>query len=220
MCPIRAPAGGGYWSVSVHRIHPAPKVLPNPLGCLATGPDRLPVLLAEGGTFGVMTPERCTKLAWMRGHSYGGIVNGRECRAGEDLKAAVGGPYINTCTSPCPGGNDGACGGPAAVSVFAVPSLPAIRPVGCYWDDSSSYPSRLLPVLLGRDNAMSIHRCARLAQKASLPLFGVEYGIECWGGTDMQRATSYGPSPNCYMQCTGDARQSCGGPDTYYLYAF
>jgi hypothetical protein len=74
--------GGGSSALSISRLSPSPSILPTPLGCFS-GVTRLPVVLADALTFGTMTPERCARLAWVRGFSFAGTVNGVECRAGE-----------------------------------------------------------------------------------------------------------------------------------------
>ncbi|GLC63225.1 hypothetical protein PLESTF_000013700 [Pleodorina starrii] len=52
---------------------------------------------------------------------------------------------------------------------------------------------------------------ATLARRANLPFFGVQGGMQCWGGNDLVRATSLGSSSNCNTKCSGDSTKICGG---------
>ncbi|GIL89219.1 hypothetical protein Vretimale_18587 [Volvox reticuliferus] len=81
-------------------------------------------------------------------------------------------------------------------------------PLGCFVDDAS----RKIPYSLNSDYpVMTPALCASLAKGAGYTIYGVQYGGECFGGTDIARATSLGPSGNCNMDCTGDPSQKCGG---------
>ncbi|GIL59429.1 hypothetical protein Vafri_14100 [Volvox africanus] len=80
-------------------------------------------------------------------------------------------------------------------------------PLGCFADDDT----RKIPNFLGSNLPMTLALCASLAKQAGYVIYGVQYGGQCFGGTDISKATSLGPSGNCNMDCTGDSSQKCGG---------
>lgn len=48
--------------------------------------------------------------------------------------------------------------------------------------------------------------------------FGVESGIECYGGNNLQAAMSNGDSAACNYACAGDDCQVCGGEWAISIY--
>ncbi|GLI60272.1 hypothetical protein VaNZ11_002363 [Volvox africanus] len=80
-------------------------------------------------------------------------------------------------------------------------------PLGCFADDYT----RKIPNSLESDLPMTPAICASLAKQAGYVVYGVQYGGQCFGGMDISKATSLGPSGNCNMDCTGDSSQKCGG---------
>ncbi|GLC34635.1 hypothetical protein PLESTM_000219700 [Pleodorina starrii] len=80
--------------------------------------------------------------------------------------------------------------------------------LGCFNDNAN----RMLPTLLNASRPdMTPALCATLARRANLPFFGVQGGMQCWGGNDLVRATSLGSSSNCNTKCSGDSTKICGG---------
>jgi hypothetical protein len=74
--------------------------------------------------------------------------------------------------------------------------------VGCYLDSSD----RRLPVNYG--TVKSTSECYMKAREGGQTLFGVQYGGECWAGTDAARAISLGTSTACHMACASG--EACG----------
>ncbi|GFR44832.1 hypothetical protein Agub_g6173 [Astrephomene gubernaculifera] len=94
------------------------------------------------------------------------------------------------------------------VTVTACPAVfYGITFLGCYADNAQ----RVLPTQLAVSADMTPEMCAALAFRAGLSLFGIEVGIECFGGNDVQTATQLGMSQTCGSRCAGDASRICGG---------
>ncbi|GLC68280.1 hypothetical protein PLESTF_000671300 [Pleodorina starrii] len=88
--------------------------------------------------------------------------------------------------------------------------------VGCYQDSAL----RALPNLYDvSETQMTIDSCRHLAQRNGMPYYGLEYGRECYGGSDVMRVLTRGESSNCTMPCTGNASQICGGLWALSVYA-
>jgi len=62
---------------------------------------------------------------------------------------------------------------------------------GCFRDDGS----RMIPKYNG--SYPNINTCYNLAKSKNHTVFGVQYGGECWTGTDMNKAKSLGNGPDC-----------------------
>lgn len=85
--------------------------------------------------------------------------------------------------------------------------------LGCY---SDSLSSRLLPIKQFNNakspNTNTPLSCAFYCRSSGYQFSGTEYGSECWcGRTSPSRNVSLSSS-SCSSNCSGDARQSCGGP--------
>ena len=73
------------------------------------------------------------------------------------------------------------------------------KKIGCYVDASS----RRLPNLLHNQHysdAITNKTCKLKAITRSNKYYGLQYGGECWGGNDYNRAVSYGKRNNCTMR--------------------
>ncbi|KAI4595048.1 hypothetical protein KJ359_007301 [Pestalotiopsis sp. 9143b] len=77
-------------------------------------------------------------------------------------------------------------------------------------------PGRVLTGASYADREMTIESCAAYCTKNNLPLFGVEYGRECYCGRYIPPAAKLpGAASDCNMSCKnnrpGQSRQMCGG---------
>jgi hypothetical protein len=73
---------------------------------------------------------------------------------------------------------------------------PTGKRIGCYTDSGS----RALPAYLG--NKKTNKECKQLAKSHNHRYYGLQYGGECWAGSDLTRATKYGKKPDgeCLMR--------------------
>ncbi|KAF2011658.1 WSC-domain-containing protein, partial [Aaosphaeria arxii CBS 175.79] len=86
--------------------------------------------------------------------------------------------------------------------------------IGCYSD--SAY-ARTLPGASFASNAMSGEYCINHCSSRGYPYAGTEYSRECFCGLGLGSA-KFSPD-ECIMPCTGNAVQSCGGPNRLSIYA-
>ncbi|KAF7531875.1 hypothetical protein G7054_g8477 [Neopestalotiopsis clavispora] len=77
-------------------------------------------------------------------------------------------------------------------------------------------PGRVLTGVSYSDDAMTIESCAAYCTKNNLPLFGVEYGRECYCGRYIPPTVNMpGKAGDCNMNCKNNkaslSKQMCGG---------
>ena len=57
---------------------------------------------------------------------------------------------------------------------------------------------------------MTVTLCAVLSADQGYPVFGLQYGSQCWAGNSLQQATQYGGSDQCNDICNGNKGEQCG----------
>ncbi|KAH8985362.1 WSC domain-containing protein [Lactarius akahatsu] len=196
-----------------------------------------------------MTIENCVAFCDSQPVSYRfmAVTNGFECSCDnffEHVFENVG----PTCNTPCRGNPSevGGCGGfddgqPKASSYERINStfvIPALVPsvglwngLGCYNDSVSA---RALQVRVEAGNT-TVGSCVAACQAQGFSLAGVEFGRECWCGSQLQHGSAffgnsdgirngnfrnYPDEPHCNMACQGDPTKICGGPALLNLYNF
>jgi len=87
-------------------------------------------------------------------------------------------------------------------------------PTGC-WVDSAP---RTLHHIVGGSDTNTVENCLDTCASLGYALGGVEYGHECYCGN--ARLYDYGSSENCNMACSGNASQTCGGPDAIDIFSY
>eukprot|EP00036_Acanthoecidae_sp_10tr_P011461 CAMPEP_0182926670 /NCGR_PEP_ID=MMETSP0105_2-20130417/12199_1 /TAXON_ID=81532 ORGANISM="Acanthoeca-like sp., Strain 10tr" /NCGR_SAMPLE_ID=MMETSP0105_2 /ASSEMBLY_ACC=CAM_ASM_000205 /LENGTH=895 /DNA_ID=CAMNT_0025064571 /DNA_START=14 /DNA_END=2701 /DNA_ORIENTATION=+ len=66
--------------------------------------------------------------------------------------------------------------------------------------------------------ANSIELCAQFCANLSKPYAGVEYGAECYCGSEFPSSAK--PSTSCNRKCTGNSQEFCGGFDAIGVYKY
>ena len=61
-------------------------------------------------------------------------------------------------------------------------------------------------------------QCAAVAAKQNSTIFGLQYANQCFYGTSVSRATTYGPSSTCNYKCGDGTSNICGGSYTNNLF--
>lgn len=84
---------------------------------------------------------------------------------------------------------------------------------GCY-TDSRSHHSLTSKVVY--DPAMTPSLCADIC--SAYPLFGVEYGTQCFCGRRLSKSAHLRGEGECAMRCGGNEEYTCGGSDRLNLY--
>ncbi|KAK3898928.1 WSC domain-containing protein [Staphylotrichum tortipilum] len=171
-----------------------------------------------------MTAAKCA--ANCKGYAYFGTQWSRECYCGnaEPTEATP----ASDCNMPCSGDATELCGAGMRLSVYGsvgTTTPPVVDPaatnptaVGDYAYDGCYTDSIALRVLSGetisRDD-MTLESCATIC--AGYPYFGVEYGIQCFCGTDLNASTR-APESECTMHCPGDGALICGDANRLTVY--
>lgn len=197
------------------------------VGCFVDGGPR--VLPSSSIASDDMTAAKCQ--ANCAGFEYFGVEYGRECYCGNDAPTQTA-PETD-CSFPCAGSDAEFCGAgnrlnvykrtaasspttPSSTSPTASPAAAAASFVyrGCYSDSGNA---RSLAGRASYDDAMTVEKCA--AACASYSLFGVEYGSQCFCGTELATASEARPEAECAMPCGGDATTLCGDTNRLSVYA-
>lgn len=67
---------------------------------------------------------------------------------------------------------------------------------------------------------MTLEKCTTFCQKGGFAFAGLEYSSECYcGNTLANGATLSAFSTQCNMPCSGNAGQTCGGPNAITLFS-
>ncbi|KAI9449273.1 WSC domain-containing protein [Lactarius psammicola] len=199
-----------------------------------------------------MTIEKCAAFCDSRPVPYRfmGLTNGFQCSCDNFFENIFESESDFWCNAPCPGNPSevGGCGGKvnwqSVASTYYNPSvtiiIPALVPsvglwdgLGCYNDSVSA---RALQVRVEAGNT-TVESCVAACQAQGFSLAGLEFGRECWCGSQLQHGSQfYGndngidtSNPNhrefpdekfCSMGCQGDPTKLCGGPALLNLYNF
>ncbi|KAG8803535.1 hypothetical protein FRC17_006164, partial [Serendipita sp. 399] len=104
----------------------------------------------------------------------------------------------------------------ATVTAIPIPGNWAPAQGGC-WTDNVDH-QRALDRNLGGADDMTPGKCQSLCEAQGFSLAGVEYGRECYCGNTIFGNNRPSSDPICNMACSGDADQTCGGPDAINIY--
>ncbi|KAH9032994.1 WSC domain-containing protein [Lactarius pseudohatsudake] len=199
-----------------------------------------------------MTIEKCANFCDSQSVSYRfmGLTDGFQCSCDNFFEHIFESVPEDACNAPCPGNPSevGGCGGKEfgqqmastyqkVNSTFIIPDLvPSVglwNGLGCYNDSVSA---RALQVRVNAGNT-TVETCVAACQAQGFSLAGVEFGRECWCGSQLQHGSRFftndngiDPSnpthrqdpdlPFCNMGCQGDPTEVCGGPALLDLYNF
>ncbi|KAI4597041.1 hypothetical protein KJ359_004954 [Pestalotiopsis sp. 9143b] len=173
-----------------------------------------------------MSVDVCLKYCSDKNYPFSGLENGRECWCGNSVPEAskVDSGGAGRCTTKCLGNMQQMCGGQSLLSVYQNSTVqPAVIPptvngfqyVGCY-DESRG---RVLPDFrTSDDRAMTVESCVKTCDDRGMPWAGVEYGQECWCAKTPKTDAPVLKAESCGMQCSGNAKQNCGGPSALSMY--
>ncbi|KAK7751400.1 hypothetical protein SLS62_006656 [Diatrype stigma] len=92
-------------------------------------------------------------------------------------------------------------------------SPPSVRQ-GCYVDNTGG--QRALSADSTGSNTMTVQQCSVFCRRH--PLFGLEYGRECWCGDALGSQSRLAPDSECSFPCAGDPAQKCGAGNRLDVY--
>jgi hypothetical protein len=145
-----------------------------------------------------------------------------------------------TCSMTCKGNASEYCGGAGTMNLYsfggatpvqAAPSTsssaaavkPTIPPnwatLGCYTDTNGQ---RALGNFFNAPaSGMTVETCISSCSNNGYTIAGVEYGSECYCDTVVRNNHGLAPDGNtgCDMACSGNAGETCGGPNRLNVYA-
>lgn len=154
------------------------------------------------------------------GSDYFGTEYGQECfcsRAVDDPAGQGESVSCDLADLPCTGDVEEMCGGTLVISLYEVAQPVVITGPsygGCYTDDINN---RVLSGIFVRDDLdMTPEVCATFCEGS--PYFGIEYSDECFCGVEGDDFAELGESSACNLRCSGDGRQTCGGPYAISVY--
>ncbi|KAK4117256.1 WSC-domain-containing protein [Canariomyces notabilis] len=189
-------------------VEPTPATLNVPyVGCFVDeGARALPDNLLGADD---MTAQKCAEHC--TGYSYFGVEYGRECWCGN--KPAKTPAPESECSMRCAGDDSQLCGDKGRINVWGSPvqspaTVGEFQYVGCFTDDLDE---RSLTGKITYDSAMTLEACAAACDGYSY--FGVEYGSQCYCGTDLRPTAQQVSQAECATRCGGDKSNVCGDAD-------
>lgn len=161
-----------------------------------------------------MTIQKC--LSFCGDSKYAGLEYGTECYCADVL--SNGASLTSTsgqCTTPCGGAKSATCGGPNAVQVYT--NANKATPVGatntqCFQE----VDGRLLRGASIASDNMTTETCTSFCKSQGFTIAGLEYGRECY--CDNTYFSTPLQSGQCNMNCAGNAKENCGGPNALNIF--
>ncbi|KAF4470185.1 fungistatic metabolite [Fusarium albosuccineum] len=165
-----------------------------------------------------MTNEMCVAFCQAGGYTFAGTEYSQECYCGNSI-TSNNITDITQCSMQCRGNIFSYCGAGNRLSVWKIaqPDKPT-GPItalggaaiysGCYTDGGPG--GRTLPSAVFTGSSVSLDTCFAFCKKLNYPLFGMEYGRECYCGYTPKTQATLAADGDCRMPCAGDATQKCG----------
>ncbi|KAF4508098.1 hypothetical protein G6O67_004522 [Ophiocordyceps sinensis] len=219
----------------------APPLLPNGqgryqyIGCFKdnTPGRQLPNQLLDSVK---LTNAQCIATCAKSNYVFCGTQYLRECWAGNQIPLQK--VDDTNCNYNCAGDINQICGGNGAgdgafMSLFADSlqwngnytkppvSGPSVNPgvsgfasMGCFTEPANA---RALPNGVGTEKK-TVAACVNACKGAMYSYAGLEYGGECWCGSQLATGSVHAPDLECGMNCNDNATEYCGGPGRLNLY--
>lgn len=168
------------------------------VGCYGDGSSRD----LDGAVSSFDTVDECVEYCRGLAYAYSGLQFGGQCYCGNSF-----GSYGTSsgCTMTCPDGET--CGGPYANDVYVS------GVIGCFNDEGTRDLSYTLD---SGSDSMTVDSCTSGCAELGYLYAGLQDGNQCFCGNSYG---SYGQasSGSCWMTCTGDGSQNCGGSYANYI---
>ncbi|RXK34910.1 hypothetical protein M231_07844 [Tremella mesenterica] len=172
-----------------------------------------------------MTVPLCLNYCASKGSQYAGLEYSRECYCGSSLSNGVSitlSSLSTGCTSRCSGNSSTYCGGSNSLQIYSNPNYAFSKSIiysyvktGCIQEVTG----RALRGASLQNDTMSIEMCIAYCIDRGMGIAGLEYGTECYCGTQLLGGSSLSlSSGQCNMPCGGNKKENCGGPNALFLY--
>lgn len=201
------------------------------LGCYTEGTGVRALGAANTVNYTTMTVEACASFCTPT-YSLFGLEYGGECWCANVFgTGAVAAPDTD-CSFDCGGNAAEKCGAGNRLSVYSTtPTAPA-EPVhvataggytrfGCYTEGNGTRALADFQEVDYSTTGMTVEKCATFCGGHSSALFGVEYGGECYCGSEAPFAASgsvAAPDSDCNMLCNGSPSEFCGAGNRLDIY--
>ncbi|KAF4975873.1 hypothetical protein FZEAL_7396 [Fusarium zealandicum] len=188
------------------------------MGCYSEPPSGRALSLDRIADTVGMTNEKCVEFCQAGGYTYAGTEYSQECYCGNTINGDSL-PDISQCSMQCRGNIFSYCGAGNRLSVWKVdqPEKPtgpitafngAALYMGCFTDGGDG--GRTLAKASFTGSAVSLDTCFAFCKRNNYPLFGMEYGQECYCGSAPKTQATLTGDGECRMPCKGDPSQKCG----------
>ncbi|KAM7183562.1 WSC domain containing protein [Rhypophila sp. PSN 637] len=169
-----------------------------------------------------MTLEKCATFcaSW----PYFGTEYGRECFCGLALTDGGAPAPLSECNFPCSGNAEQVCGAGSRMNLYNHPAKTPANPeeinggssrrLGCV---TEAQGGRTLGLAATASDDMTLEMCDTFC--AGYPLWGVEYGRECYCGNELRQGAEVVAKEDCDMLCAGNGLQLCGAGNRVMVYS-
>ncbi|KAF8260922.1 WSC domain-containing protein [Lactarius quietus] len=189
------------------------------LGCYTDNPAQR--MLTSGGYSDStgMTVELCISLCKNEGiNIFAGLEGGTDCYCGSIFTSDTAEVSNSHCSIDCVGNTEQNCGGSDYLTIYwngephprpptIVPEVERWQLEGCYND---SINARTLTV--------QVTNCVASCALSGYRLAGMEVSLECWCGNIIMNNGTQIDESNCFMSCSGDNSEVCGGNNALIVY--
>lgn len=226
------------WSTSQPTMRPKP-ISPamvksfNFTGCfIDNGSNRQ--LNATQTSSNSMTLEQCAQQC--SSYQYMGLEYSSQCFCSNSLQNSTAIASQYDCNYVCSGNDSEVCGGSNRLSLYNntnVTSAPSNSPPsnsggaiqgsyvyptgykGCYTDSGS----RSLSLFAYSNINSTVEMCSAACTASGFQIAGMEYGQECWCGSELASNAMNVTDSDCNMPCPGNSTEICGSGNRLSVYS-
>ncbi|KAF8263709.1 WSC domain-containing protein [Lactarius quietus] len=180
-----------------------------------------------------MTVENCITLCQNQPQDsiYAGVENGTDCYCGSVLTPGAVPTSVSNCTTNCVGNSSETCGGSDSLDLYWNGQLPSAQPrfvqsvgfwafVGCFNDSTERRTLTTQVSVPGGLFNNTVENCVNSCQSAGYSWAGVEFAQQCWCDKNIENGGVEIEAQNCFLACSGNSSENCGGPNTLDMYFF
>ncbi|CAA7260364.1 unnamed protein product [Cyclocybe aegerita] len=173
-----------------------------------------------------MTRDMCKAFCDIEGYALGGTEFGRECFCDHTYRFEFS--ESEPCTMPCAGNPQETCGDINRLDIYRNINafIPNVKNVVDGWSYKGCYLDPVNPRALSFTahpeigGGMSIEKCIATCKAHGYAIAGVEFRSECYCGNELaDDVTHQVGEERCWLRCTGDPREYCGGAGALGVYS-
>lgn len=180
-----------------------------------------------------LTVESCLSACSVQGFKYAGVEYSSECYCGNTLQnnGALAADGESKCSMVCDGNKLELCGGSGRLNMYMASSSPTGTPSspvqglatgwtsqGCFNDTVANRTLSSIAMIPGNGKNMTVEICVNTCAAQGFSIAGLEYAGECFCDTQLRNGGAPA-TDGCYMPCTGNSSETCGGPNRLNVYS-